>query len=839
MAVSGLSSNTIRSSGLVSGLDTEALVKQMSSLSKSRINTQQQKLDLLQWKQADYRKVISSVSSFKDKYFNLLKNDTNLGSTKVFALRKYESSNDSLGVITSANAAEGTYNITDILQKATSASITSSSQSLDGVKLDINAEDGEDYTIKVNLDGLSKDVTFTGGKDAQTTQENLAASLNNAFSGTNTKFTAVNGKLKVADTKLTDINHSFKLSTVDGDEEGLKALGVNNNASSRMSANTKLSDVAFTTALNGNGFTFEINGEKFAFSKDNTIKDVINSVNSSDAGVKMSFDSISSKFSIESTEAGAGNSLEIKQTSGNLLSSMFGEDKIGAASAVSSGSLMSNGLEGVKPADGEGFGFKDGVTGDLSSVLNQSFKITVNGVEKKIGFFSYDGSGKKVDLTNPQNAVRQLNDELDRNFGSDAPSFSYDSTEKVFKLTTSSTTDVVSIGATEDTTGGSQKLLTALGFNESNSTNEVSLDQKVFGGVEGLSASISFGDGKVLNLKSDSTLKDLIDGSYGNITYSNGVLTLKGVDMANTDNAGKTYLSSIFGEDYNYPGVPATDLNPTFTSHGQNAVITLNGNTITNNSNSFTIDGTTLDISNLSTGAQSVSVTVSNDTSKAKDAIKSFVEDYNNLVDGLYKDIKTKYDKDYAPLTEEQREDMKDKEIEQWEEKAKTGLLYQDSTISTFLSNLRSSISGVSYKGMCLADIGIKTSAIYSDNGKLSIDESALDKALSENPDKISDFFTDIDNGLASKASAAIDKAVATTGAVKGTLVQLAGADNTSSAAENRITKQIASYKETIETLKTRYTAEQERYWSQFTALETAMSSYNSQSSWLSQQFAQ
>lgn len=838
MAVNSLSSGTIRSAGLVSGLDTEALVKQMSSLSKSRINTQQQKLDLLQWKQADYRKSIKSIGDFRDKYFNLLKSDSNLGSTKVFASRKYTSSDDALGVITSANAKEGTYTISDIIQKAKSASMESSAQSLDGVKLDINAEDGKEYTIKVNLDGLSKNVTFKGGADADKTQENLASALNKAFSGTNTEFTAENGKLKVADTKLSEVNHSFRLSSADN-EEGMKALGVDNNTSSRMSLNTKLSDVAFTTPLKGNGFTFEINGERFTFSKNNTISDVIKSVNSSDAGVKMSFDSVSSKFKIEANEAGAGNTLTVKQTSGNLLSSMFGEDKIGAASSVSSSSLMSNGLEGVKPADGEGFGFTDGVKGDLSAVLNQSLNVTVNGVEKKIGFFGYDSSGKKVDLSKPANAVRQLNDELSKAFGSDAPAFSYDSKTQTFNLTSANTSDVISIGATEDTTGGSEKLLTALGFNDSNSTNEVSLDQKVFGGVEGLSASISFGEGKTLTLTSDSTLKDLIDGSYGNIIFEKGTLTLKGVDIANTDNAGKAYLASLFGEDYNYPGVPATEINTAYTSHGQNAIINLNGNVITNNSNSFTMDGTTLDISKLKEGAQSVSVTVSNDTSKAKETIKSFVEDYNKLVDELNTQVKTKYDKDYQPLTEEQREEMKDKEIEQWEEKAKTGLLYQDSTISNIITSLRSSVSGVSCKGMCLADFGIKTSAIYSDNGKLSLDETALDKALSENPEKVSDFFTSLDTGLAAQASKAIDKAISTTGSAKGTLIQLAGAENTSSAAENRISKQIASYKETIETLKTRYTAEQERYWSQFTALETAMNSYNSQSSWLSQQFAQ
>ena len=75
MSVSSLSSSSsrIRSAGLVSGLDTEEIVKQMSSLSKQRLNTQKQKLQTLQWKQAEYRKSTAALQEFKNSYFNLLK----------------------------------------------------------------------------------------------------------------------------------------------------------------------------------------------------------------------------------------------------------------------------------------------------------------------------------------------------------------------------------------------------------------------------------------------------------------------------------------------------------------------------------------------------------------------------------------------------------------------------------------------------------------------------------------------------------------------------------------------------------------------------------------------
>ena len=47
---------------------------------------------------------------------------------------------------------------------------------------------------------------------------------------------------------------------------------------------------------------------------------------------------------------------------------------------------------------------------------------------------------------------------------------------------------------------------------------------------------------------------------------------------------------------------------------------------------------------------------------------------------------------DYAPLTDAQKKDMKDDEIKLWEEKAEKGLLRNDSTLSSLLTNMRTSI---------------------------------------------------------------------------------------------------------------------------------------------------
>lgn len=840
MSVSSLSSSSsrIRSAGLVSGLDTEEIVKQMSSLSKQRLNTQKQKLQTLQWKQVEYRKSITALQEFKNSYFNLLKPDQNIGSSKLFGARSVTSTNALLKLSAAANATEGTFNITDIIRKAESASIASTDKSIEGVSVDLNTVEGTDYNINLNLDGLTKAISFTGGATEDETKQNLLDSINTAFAATKANFSFDGDRLTVNNTEIAAINHTFVISEASTtDLAGLKALGFEDPVTNKISLNTKLEDISFKTDLKGNGFTFDINGKAFEFNKDATLGSVINTINSSDAGVKLSYDSVKGQFSMGTTDSGAATSIKITQKSGNLLTAMFGADKIAEASSISSSSLMSNGIQGKPPATGQTFAFSD-KNKNISDLINQSISVTVNGVEKKIALWSYNSTGVKNDFTNGDNVVSQLNSELTREFGTGAPVFSFDKNAKTFALTGGKIGDVVKINALSDVTGGSAKLVSALGFDETNSTNEIDINQKLFEGVAGpISATLSFGGGNTITINENTTLKELIDGSFGNITLENNALKLSGIDMAGTDEGGKAYLSSLFGEEYNYPGVPATNVTPSYEANGQNAVMTYDGNTITSNSNTFTINGTSVDISALETGAKNISVTTASDTTAAMKTIKSFVEDYNNLIDVLNIQTSTKHDKDYAPLTDEQREDMSDKEVELWEEKAKTGLLYQDSTISRELIDLRSAISSVNNSGFSLFSIGIKPSTDYKDNGKLEIDETKLQKALNENSDAVSKLFTDPRNGLSTAVTSALDKAIATTGANKGTLVVLAGIENTSTSAENRISKQIDTYKDLIDDLQDRYESEQERYWKQFTTLETTMNSYNSQSSWLSSQF--
>ncbi|MFA5659478.1 MAG: flagellar filament capping protein FliD, partial [Oscillospiraceae bacterium] len=511
----------------------------------------------------------------------------------------------------------------------------------------------------------------------------------------------------------------------------------------------------------------------------------------------------------------------------------FGESNIAASTSISSPSLMSQGVQGgVSDFEAEDS------TADLSSILNKQISITVNGVEKTIGLWGYNASGEKNDFTKASTVATQLNYELSKEFGSSAPTFSFDETTNSFSLVGSNTTDEITISSIEDTTGGSLKLLSALGFDETNNTNVLDTTAPIVGGIaEGVSYDIMFNDSTVVSLTNTTTLESLVADSNGNISYENGRLVFKGLDYEGSDDEAQAYLSSIFGENYSFPGVPPypdpnAETSATFT--GQNAIVTVNGATIANNSNSITIDGTTMDISLLSVGETNITVTTSNDSSKAVEAVKQFVEDYNALISDLYGQIRTEYDNDYQPLTEEQEEEMSDTEIEKWEAQAKTGLLYQDQTINKFLTQLRQAVSGTTVDGVGLYDMGITVSSNYLDFGKLEFDEAAFQTAIDEDPEKIRSFFTDSDNGFATRVTNVINSAVSTSGASKGTLTLLAGVANTTTATDNKISDQISTYEDLIETLQEKYEDEMERYWDKFTTLETLMSNYESQSSWLS-----
>ena len=179
---------------------------------------------------------------------------------------------------------------------------------------------------------------------------------------------------------------------------------------------------------------------------------------------------------------------------------------------------------------------------------------------------------------------------------------------------------------------------------------------------------------------------------------------------------------------------------------------------------------------------------------------------------------------------------MEADEITKWEEKAKTGLLYHDSTLSKVFTQIRQAVGCANVNGMTIQALGIDTSDDFNEYGKLKIDdESKLDAAIEKYGDEIANFFTDTTNGLGTVLNNAVTSAIDTNtnknGYPKGTLTAMAGVANTRSDRNNMIYNQISNLQSLIDKLNDRYENEQERLWSKYSTLESYISTMNNQSS--------
>ncbi|WP_277506098.1 flagellar filament capping protein FliD [Paenibacillus sp. PastF-1] len=230
-------------------------------------------------------------------------------------------------------------------------------------------------------------------------------------------------------------------------------------------------------------------------------------------------------------------------------------------------------------------------------------------------------------------------------------------------------------------------------------------------------------------------------------------------------------------------------------------------------------------------GASTISTTPSTD--KTVETIKSFVDTYNSLITTMSTKVGEEKYRNFPPLTDEQKSQMKEADITNWEAKAKSGLLKNDSILQTVISDLRSVIS----KNLgSLSDMGITTGQYY-EGGKIYLDEAKLKQALTANPQRVTELFqgnsASIDGGIFGQMSKLVDKSL-------DNIVTKAGTSKFTTdltatyKTESVMGRMLKDYNSRIDAMTDRLTDLETRYYKQFTAMETAMSKYNSQSSSLS-----
>lgn len=305
------------------------------------------------------------------------------------------------------------------------------------------------------------------------------------------------------------------------------------------------------------------------------------------------------------------------------------------------------------------------------------------------------------------------------------------------------------------------------------------------------------------------------------------------VDFDDVANAGELFHSLKLDGN---PDAGITD--PFAAVNGTDAAFELNGTLLHQATNQFTIAGVSYTLSGTST-SETVHVNVANDTDAVYNSINTFVELYNTTIDKLNSILSEKRDKNYLPLTDEEREELTEKQIEQWEKTAKTGLLRSDILLTKVVSNMRSTlvsfVSGIDSDYNSLASIGITTHE-YTEKGKLHVNETDLKKAISSDLNGVMELFTrssDVEGerGLAMRLYDDLNTGI-------NQLIDKAGSDDAFSAVDNSaLSKKIADYEDQINSWDYRLQKMEARYYAQFTAMETALYKMNMQSQWLAQMF--
>ncbi|NMC31984.1 MAG: flagellar filament capping protein FliD [Veillonellaceae bacterium] len=295
-----------------------------------------------------------------------------------------------------------------------------------------------------------------------------------------------------------------------------------------------------------------------------------------------------------------------------------------------------------------------------------------------------------------------------------------------------------------------------------------------------------------------------------------------GIDFTGSSTAGLNFLKDNLKID-------------TTAASGKNAKFSLDGVALEQQSNSFTISGVSYKLKATNEGSP-IAVGVSADIDKTIENVKAFVDSYNTMLSKVNAALKETRYKDYAPLTSAQRADMTETEAKQWDAKAQSGMLYNDSILRQAVDNIRSDVStpvsGLTGKYTSAAAIGITTGS-YTEGGKLYIDETKLRTALTADPNAVYKIFgADGDSNSQDGITVRLYDTLKTTlDKIKSEAGVSAGvSDDTKSV----LAKQINQYTDDMADLSDRLDELQDKYYNQFSAMETALSKMANQSSWLS-----
>lgn len=347
--------------------------------------------------------------------------------------------------------------------------------------------------------------------------------------------------------------------------------------------------------------------------------------------------------------------------------------------------------------------------------------------------------------------------------------------------------------------------------------------------------------------KEDAELKELLQSYDSNSETADSLIANFAKEYQNAeDEATKDAVFQEFREFVNYadkvkgadPATMGCNANAV-RIYGQDAEITLNGADFKSKSNSFSINGLTINAMATTEPGEVLSITTSADNQGIYDKIKDFLSEYNSLINSMTSSYNAdKTTSGYEPLTDEEKEAMSEKEIEKWEEKGKSGILRRDSTLSSLMSSLTNVMAksyNINGKDYSLSTFGIKTLGILNsekneqnayhidgdtDDENTSANTDKLMAAIVADPDGVTQFFQKLSNDL----------------------YENLGKNMTSTSLrsygkfynDKELDSQYDSYKKIISDWEDKVADIEESYYKKFAAMESALAELQSQTSQLS-----
>ena len=781
--------------GLASGIDRDALIEKMTARTTSKITSKKQAMTKLEWKRDAYRSISNKIIDLQDNYLSYSATKS-LKNSDFFAKNQVSVQGDpdyTKYISATGNADTASrVSVLGVNRLATSATLISGEKKTDSA---------------ITLGGISKSDFKT--KEVKTSN----------LSGTKLTF----GTYSITDKKFTE-EATFTFPTsyekkVDGKTE---TVTIDYTASSDKiveQLNEALDSQGFLGKDGKSGIKFTLNGDKIQISQTDSITD-------------------------------KGKSCVIRETSSALKSLGFNSGKMNQDD-------IDNGIS------------LDEFNGHTSSLEAAAItKQPLSGYLKgKSISVSYGGQTKNIELIGDKEEIKDfkafkdsLQNKLDKAFGSGKVTVGKGKDSKgSLTFTAKDNKQTLQISA------GSKELQNALGITSTQSNkistgsslweNRVKLGLGKYNTKEELNDALknfTVNGAKIDNITADTTVDGLLTAINNNKDAGVTAIYLgsenKFVLSSNEKGEGREISLGADPKD-------TTDAaNLIFGGVSQDGTdgemsILYNGvqTTITSSSNTFSIDGLDIRATNtFNTGSATaeggVSFTASADTEKVTETVKKFIEAYNAMIDEVRTQATTKPDSNYKPLTDDQKNEMNENSIKNWEDKAKEGILYNSSALKD-LDNATQGIfssmmiNGVSYDD--LEKIGISFSDDYTAGGKIVFDEEKFKTAMDSDPEKVSDLFTGthgIVNTIDSTLSTYATRYASKNGNSYGVLIEEAGSEKLSlTLTNNSIYKELKDMQETITNLQSQLSTEQDRYISQFTQMERLINQMNSQSSYLSQ----